>query len=379
VTKRSWGFVLARGRVKAVDRITRWMLGPQVGRWPLVYARSLAERAEFEDVTGHVLNTQFVSGPVVVDYPFPESYPLCFRREKAFDAIPVHEVTDVLADPASGLIWLPDGPVLAESYGSLQKSISWDDVRHVPLMKRATPVVRQPAVVMGITGYFHFLLEVLPAVLRALQVRPDAVVVVAEGALPPYAEQAIDLLGLTDRVQPLAGTARFSHLVFSAIPEHSGFVDPDAVRIVCNALGTQPAGDRSGPPLYLSRADATARSVPNETDLEAALAEQGFQIVRPSQLGLADQIRLLSGARAVVGLHGAALTNLIWAPTGIPVLELHPWPAFNDCYGRLALTCGLDYRALTIPRTRHGGLSDVVIEGVAHEASRMLLPSPAAD
>jgi len=67
-------------------------------------------------------------------------------------------------------------------------------------------------------------------------------------------------------------------------------------------------------------------------------------VVVAETLDLADQIKLFSSAGGIVGLHGAGLANMIWAPPGCRIVELFPPGVFNDCYGRLALTCGHSYR-----------------------------------
>jgi capsular polysaccharide biosynthesis protein len=281
-------------------------------------------------------------------------------------------MADVVADPHTGLVWLPNGgPTVGESYGSLLKSMTWDDVRHVRLLRVSRRVIDQPAVVLPVTGYFHYLLEVVPAILRALEVDPDAAGVVREGPLPTYVTDSIRSLGLADRLLSCDRPARFTRLLFSSFPQQSGFVHPDSVRVLKQALQPVPAtqGQRL---LYLGRRTATARNVPNEGDLERVLIEQGFEVIDPAGLDLQSQIDVMGQAAGVVGLHGAALANLVWAKRGTHVLELHPAPEFNDCYGRLALTCGLDYRGAILPRRRDAHLPDEAIDLAASLSAAMV-------
>ncbi len=83
-----------------------------------------------------------------------------------------------------------------------------------------------------------------------------------------------------------------------------------------------PAADapRRGRRIYLSRRGA--RSVHNEAEVEAELVRCGFERFDPAgkielQLGLAD-------VSHVVGVHGAALANLVFCRPGTRVLELLP-------------------------------------------------------
>lgn len=70
----------------------------------------------------------------------------------------------------------------------------------------------------------------------------------------------------------------------------------------------------SGARLYLHRAPGGWRSVQNGDEVCAFLEARGFEIVRAERLSQAEQMRLLVGARALVGIHGAALTGVLFAP-----------------------------------------------------------------
>jgi capsular polysaccharide biosynthesis protein len=106
--------------------------------------------------------------------------------------------------------------------------------------------------------------------------------------------------------------------------------------------------------LYLSRADAQARQVYNETELLAALADRGFEAITPATMSLEDQLAAFRVASHVVAAHGPVLTNIVLCPPGARVLELfHPLYGSAD-YAMLAAGSGLDYTALC----GRDGLSD---------------------
>ena len=60
----------------------------------------------------------------------------------------------------------------------------------------------------------------------------------------------------------------------------------------------------------------------NENELFAALAPLGFESIVPGEMSVAEQIATFSSARSIVGAHGAALTNMIFAPPGATIVEL---------------------------------------------------------
>jgi len=75
--------------------------------------------------------------------------------------------------------------------------------------------------------------------------------------------------------------------------------------------------------LYVSRADARVRHVLNENELLERLKPLGFRVVMPGRLSVADQIREFSAARAVVAVHGAGLTNIVFTPPQAAIVEIN--------------------------------------------------------
>ena len=66
----------------------------------------------------------------------------------------------------------------------------------------------------------------------------------------------------------------------------------------------------------------TSKRLQNSGELADVAAEFGFQIVRPESLSQADQIRLFAQADVIVGETGAALTNILFAPSRARIVVL---------------------------------------------------------
>ena len=79
----------------------------------------------------------------------------------------------------------------------------------------------------------------------------------------------------------------------------------------------------------------------------AALGPYGFEPIVPGRMSFREQIRVFSEASVVVGPHGAALTNLVFAPHGCRIVEIAPRPIayMNDF--RILADC-LDQRIETL-------------------------------
>ena len=98
--------------------------------------------------------------------------------------------------------------------------------------------------------------------------------------------------------------------------------------------------------LYISRADARGRKILNEAEVAAALARQGFETVTLGRLDATRQIELFQSATHVVGVHGAGLANLLFAPPGAKALEILPPLVATPDYWLLCAAAGHHYRAL---------------------------------
>ncbi|HTO03358.1 MAG TPA: glycosyltransferase family 61 protein [Opitutus sp.] len=100
-----------------------------------------------------------------------------------------------------------------------------------------------------------------------------------------------------------------------------------------------PAVSSPGRKLYFPRRGK--RRLANETEVEAELMKHGFEAFEPA--GKTDLHVQLADVSHVVGIHGAALTNLIFCRTGTRVLELlpsdMPWRHFYS----LCSSAGMPY------------------------------------
>lgn len=113
------------------------------------------------------------------------------------------------------------------------------------------------------------------------------------------------------------------HLLVPSFLNPSGFLRPWAVRWLRARLGIEdrPVGGRR---LWVSRSRARWRKILNEEEVFGILEKQGFEMVVLDGLSFQEQVNLFSEAEIVAGPEGANMTNLLFAPRGIRVLEMHP-------------------------------------------------------
>jgi capsular polysaccharide biosynthesis protein len=95
--------------------------------------------------------------------------------------------------------------------------------------------------------------------------------------------------------------------------------------------------------IYVERGLVRNRRLRNEDALVAFLAGYGFQRMTMDGMSVSEQARLFANAEAVVGVHGAALTNLVFAAPGTRVVEIFPPGVLEVSYFAAATHSALDY------------------------------------
>jgi capsular polysaccharide biosynthesis protein/Tfp pilus assembly protein PilF len=125
--------------------------------------------------------------------------------------------------------------------------------------------------------------------------------------------------------------------------------------------GSAPAGGARR--IYVSRRDSLRRRLVNEEEAIAALALLDFEIVVPGTMSVVEQARLFAGAAIIVGVHGAGLTNMIFAPARATIIELGVWRRYRPSFMKtLAASLGLTYHAFScwpLPTAaQHGTVSE---------------------
>ena len=85
--------------------------------------------------------------------------------------------------------------------------------------------------------------------------------------------------------------------------------------------------------VYLDRSDSKSnarnlRSIINEHDVQDFMKNNGFKIVKLSELTFEDQVMTFRNAETIVGLHGAGFANLTFCRPGTKIVEIKANP--ND-------------------------------------------------
>ena len=213
-------------------------------------------------------------------------------------------------------------------------------------------------------GYYHWLIQAVPAIDWGMRSRSRADTVLLVPQLNAWQTASIDLLGYGDapRLQLsvdshyFCPTISYSEFLNETMPTGISRAAQSTFQRLRNAVGDR--AEPRTPIIYVARTDTTRRVAINEPELVDALTKEGVHIVVPGGLSFAEQIALFKQADAVLGPHGAGLANFVFCQPGAIVYELFPEHYLNPCYSHLAYAAGLAYWADIFPA--HG-------EGTGHD------------
>jgi hypothetical protein len=251
-----------------------------------------------------------------------------------YEARYVYELSDTVVNTVTGAALLCSTP---EPPFFIRESISWpfeSILSHgldIPEVKQATPGPSGPATIFGGTGnYYHWLIEEVPLVLRALERDPQTAVLAYRDAITDRHRVIARELGFT--ITPADRTIRLRHHVLPGRANDSWFIHPRDGELLFE-LGSRLTRENTtgSDRIYVSRRGAS-RSLPHEAELEARLRESGFTIINPETLTWPEQIATFRAANVIVAPHGAGLSNLVFSEPGAQVIELTNGRHYNRCF-----------------------------------------------
>ncbi|WP_203336318.1 glycosyltransferase family 61 protein [Nocardioides limicola] len=185
-------------------------------------------------------------------------------------------------------------------------------------------------------NYYHVLMDLVERYAIFTEsmpgAHPDAVLV---NRNTRFAREYLTLLGL-DEVPCIEATKHVAlqadRLWAPSLPNAENLAPPQTTAWIRENL--RPRRTQGLPKrIYVTRGDRrNSRRVVNEQALLRLLTPLGFEVFDPGQHSVADQIDQFAAAEVVVGPHGAGLTNLVFAPVGVRVLELFAPRYLNPGY-----------------------------------------------
>ena len=186
--------------------------------------------------------------------------------------------------------------------------------------------VKEPVLFLGeIHDHWgHFITDSLARMWALEQTPPGMKVLFApdrgERMANPAVGRLLSALGLDDRLLRPEGPTVFETLYcpiaalqLSRIYQEFEGVHRRAAAAISGGGAQAPSG-----PVYLtrSRLGGNLRRLEGEEELEARLEREGFHIVSPERLGLAEQMAIFNSGRPVVGAFGSAMHTVLFRRAG---------------------------------------------------------------
>lgn len=270
----------------------------------------------------------------------------------------IYRLTRAIADPVSGLIYDSAGQFVAESSSwlGLRQLWSWPK----PYVKVPRKTLPGNYLFLPVNGYFHWLLEDLPPVIAAIEDHADATIVVP--ANPP--RYVTDFLKLVDNpvVYIQRPTTLESLVMVAKISGYGLSPHPMDVAVLRRFFARWMSAEAPSRKLYLSRI-GERRSPANEPDLLRLANDNGYEVFNGDGVDLLTQVSMFSSAKEVLGVHGAAFSNLAFSQQA-RVCELFNASYLPACYSILARYTGLEYHPLIFDRRKPGVVGDDAIKYV---------------
>lgn len=248
---------------------------------------------------------------------------------------------------------------------------AWRGESSLPPLEDVCPMVNRLQ-----TNYFHWIVEScgqLESLDRYSEQTNRLPKLLIPEAAPAFLRESLTLLGFgPDRWFDWRKDSPPRTVLNAVVPSFRGTAitpSPEMTRWLRRKfLDAAGAGDVAADKvIYLPRPPGGWRSVLNEAEVIAWFRGEGHEVLQTDHLTLAEQIRLFSKAVVIVGLHGAGLTNILFAPHA-GMLELTG--SYGDgLYFGMTARLGQPYHALVCePRG-----DDVVVdlETLKNDVSRL--------
>ncbi len=178
-------------------------------------------------------------------------------------------------------------------------------------------------------NYFHWIFEAISR-LWCFDLIPELlnIPIIIPGQLNSFQQEILDALGLSKyKLIPFQGNMlNVKKLYFPSFLAPRGY-SKRQIDYVSEKLSKAFGINRCLHPTrryYVSRRGASKRRILNEEDVIKYLQQYDFEVICPNEMSVKQQIEAFSAAEIVVAPHGAANTNMIFAPENAALIELLP-------------------------------------------------------
>jgi hypothetical protein len=223
----------------------------------------------------------------------------------------------------------------------------------------------------AVNNYYHWMMDLMPR-LRLFQMAGLSFDEIdhffVNSTKLPFQRETLKLAGIpASKIVETETVEYFScdELYVPSMPNRIGFPR----RWMTDYLESIVPKNASATPdkIYIDRRDSKVRVMLNNDVFAKFLEDLGFKLLVPSEQTFQETVSWFRGAKMIVAIHGAALTDLAFCAPGTHVLEICPYNSDNNGFWTLACEKELNYYFYrsTDPRTDDNFVFDPNTMGAA--------------
>ncbi len=208
----------------------------------------------------------------------------------------------------------------------------------------------------GVKNFGHWMMEMLPKAFLAkthLQLENLRYLVPkTSSALERVVTDSLGMLAIENSSLHFADEAPLfvrQLIMVEGLTYHGVFMSP--ITLDCMQHISRQFKAEQHDRLFVTRKTATSRRFVNEAEVEQQAVKSGYKLVDPGTMSLAEQITTFKGAKKIIGVMGAEMTNIAFAPRFAEVVNIAPANMPDTFFWFIAGLRGQTYSELRLPQT----------------------------
>jgi capsular polysaccharide biosynthesis protein len=275
----------------------------------------------------------FTISPIVPENLFAEAPAIAARylanTELAFPGQFLFSLPNARIRGPHGFVVLNEGAFVVEGNWRASNVISHPLFSKAPLSKSRVLKGNWYSTISYFSdSYHHWLWDDLPRLMTALPHLPSDTQFLIPEKPKDYHIEALGALGIEQsrlvehsaevetKTENLWFASPLGHSEWAATPSEIASKLRDRFRKYFGSIGS---GDKK---FYISRQKALQRRLVNEEELLPIILDNGFETVFAEDLSFKEQAKLFGEANCILAVHGAGLTNMLFASAGARVYEI---------------------------------------------------------
>ena len=190
-------------------------------------------------------------------------------------------------------------------------------------------------------NYFHWMTESLTRVLSFKKLNLEFPILISEDFKNlQFVTKTLDILKINYKIYENDKVFKVKNLLLTSHTAPAGNYNSNILFELHKNLNN---GKKSNlrKRLWVSRKYSDRRYLINEDEIKPILDEYNIQVIYPEKMDYLEQVDLFRNAEFLGGVHGAALTNMLYMESNSKVLELRAInDAHNNCHYSLAVGLG---------------------------------------